>query len=81
MESDFDFLELNISLVLPQVICHNARYVLWLDGWVETDHFKVIVIKRDQILSPPALLYLDHSIAFVLNLVIGNDLVAVTQQL
>ena len=51
-----------------------------MDVRVETHQFKVVVIKRDKVLAPLALIGLNHTIALILNFVLGNDLVAETQQ-
>lgn len=55
--------------------------MLGIDCRVETHQFEMVVIKCNQVLAPLALINLDHAIALILNLVVGDDLVAVLQQL
>ena len=79
--SDFDFLKLIFCLAQSQVVRNNICYMLRLDGRVEAHQLEVIMIKCHQVLSPLALLALDHAIALILNLVLRDNLIAVLEQL
>ena len=50
------------------------------DSWVQPDDFEMIVVKCQEILTPLALVDLDHPIALELNIMLRNNFVTWTKQ-